>query len=94
MIKQVITSSTEAKSVFTKFVRTSGATPVKVGNSRAKYYTLSQVTDWYKTNFNKALEQRWFGRALNQAMSEGANVSSTETTLADGRNVKVYRNSK
>ena len=94
--KSVISDPTEAYNMFREFCRTSNTRPITLRNSRAKYYTVSQIVDWALTAKNIELDRGWFGRALNQAIRAGKQVSVNSVINNDwkGKPVQVYRNCK
>lgn len=92
-IMEIIPVSTPAKALelFKTFRKESGANPITVPGSRAKYYTAQQVVDWYATQ-NKKINLGWFARALHAAVSSGMRISKVDHKI-DGNDIVIYRGS-
>lgn len=88
---QRIAVSTPAKAMalFQEFRANSGVQPILIPGSRAKYYTVQQMVDWFATQ-GKVIHSGWLGRALHAAANSGMRISTNETEVND-RKVTLYR---
>lgn len=93
--KVVISNSTVATTYLRDYFRSANfnSSPYyTVGKSKARWASVAQIVEWYRTSRGINLDAGWFGRSLNAAESDNMAVTSTSVRTAAGKNVNVYRN--
>lgn len=82
-----------AYSLFREFLKSSPQ-HINMEGSRAKYYTIEQMVEYFVT-VGKKVDKGWLGRALTNAANSGKfNVSYVEASKSNGSKINVYRNSR
>jgi hypothetical protein len=87
--KIAVSTPAQASTLFNEFRKNSGAQPITVKGSKAKYYSAHQVTEYFAQQ-GKIINLGWFARALHAAANSGMKISTNTVDLGD-KQITVYR---
>jgi len=84
-----VSTPAQALALFQEFKKLSGVNPIMIPGSRAKYYSVQQMVEWFATQ-GKIVHGGWLGRALHAAVASGMKISLNKTEI-DNQEITLYR---
>ena len=85
--KVTVTSPAVAAGILREYLAQAGSCNKATG--RKKSASAVEVANWYQSSHGDELVVGWFGRSLNQAISDGMPIAKTLTKI-NGKAINLY----